>query len=199
MNTNNLRVAQQLKGKRILVTALDLEQREHRGIAVYSKALIRHLHHLGAEVWLLTQFSPRISDLRALPKQTQKIIYSSRTLNELVNGKTTYTSKLEDLIPYLGKLGNRYRRFKRSLRTISNKHFFRASERKVFRLRELSDNPNLRISRLNYLEYVEGVVSLNDIYEESQIAALRKKSQPVKLDLSGFDAFISYDFPFWYL
>ena len=47
---------QPLQGKRVLVTALDLEQREHRGIAVYSKALIRHLRQMGAEVWLLTQF-----------------------------------------------------------------------------------------------------------------------------------------------
>ena len=70
-----------LHGKRILVTALDLEQQEHRGIAVYSKALIRHLKRMGAEVWLLTQFKPIVSDLRQLPKETQRIIYSSRTLN----------------------------------------------------------------------------------------------------------------------
>ena len=92
---------QRLRGKRILVTALDLEQREHRGIAVYSKALIRHLRRMGAEVWLLTQFKPITSDLRQLPKETQRIIYSSRTLNELVHGKTLRTSTLEQLIPFL--------------------------------------------------------------------------------------------------
>ena len=91
---------QHLQGKRILVTALDLEQREHRGIAVYSKALIRHLRRMGAEVWLLTQFKPMTSDLRQLPKETQRIIYSSRTLNELVHGKTLHISKLEQLIPF---------------------------------------------------------------------------------------------------
>ena len=71
---------QRLLGKRVLVTALDLEQREHRGIAVYSKALIRHLRRMGAEVWLLTQFQPITSDLRPLPKETQKIIYSAALL-----------------------------------------------------------------------------------------------------------------------
>ena len=96
---------QLLQGKRILVTALDLEQREHRGIAVYSKALIRHLRRMGAEVWLLTQFKPITSDLRQLPQETQRIIYSSRTLNELVHGKTVHVSKLERLIPFLTKFG----------------------------------------------------------------------------------------------
>ena len=39
-----------LHGRRILVSAYDLEQGEHRGIAVVTKALIRCLHDAGAEV-----------------------------------------------------------------------------------------------------------------------------------------------------
>ena len=39
-----------LKGRKILVTAYDLEQSEHRGIAVYSKSLMQWLHEAGAEV-----------------------------------------------------------------------------------------------------------------------------------------------------
>ena len=48
--------AKPLKGRKILVTAYDLEQNEHRRIAVYSKSLIRCLNEAGAEVWLLTEF-----------------------------------------------------------------------------------------------------------------------------------------------
>ena len=151
---------QLLKGKRILVTALDLEQREHRGIAVYSKALIRHLRRMGAEVWLLTQFKPITSDLRRLPRETQRIIYSSRTLNELVHGKTVHVSRLEQLIPLLSKLGNRYRRIRKSLKGVFIKTSFQFKELRSFHLSELSDNPNLRIKRLDYLQDVEGIVSL---------------------------------------
>ena len=178
-------------GQRLLVTALDLEQREHRGIAVYSKALIRHLHRMGAEVWLLTQFSPKTSDLRSLPKETQKIIYSSRTLNELVNGKTVHVPILERLFPFLSTVGHRYRKLRKALQRVNGKRSFHHKELKSFRLSELSDNPNLRISRLDYLEHVEGIVSLDDVYEASQIAALKKHHQPVTLDLLGFDAFIT--------
>ena len=144
---------QHLQGKRILVTALDLEQREHRGIAVYSKALIRHLRRMGAEVWLLTQFKPMTSDLRQLPKETQRIIYSSRTLNELVHGKTLHISKLEQLIPFFTKFGNRYRRIRKSLKRVFVKTSYRSKELRSFKLNELSDNPNLRINRLDYLQY----------------------------------------------
>ena len=182
---------QPLQGKRVLVTGLDLEQREHRGIAVYSKALIRHLRRMGAEVWLLTQFQPITSDLRSLPKETQRIIYSARTLNELVHGKTIHTPKLERLFPFLAKFGNRYRRIRKGLRRVIGKTSFQQKELKSFRLNELSDNPNLRINRLDYLQDVEGIVSLDDVYEASQVAALRKHLKPVTVDLQGFDAFIT--------
>ena len=61
--------AQPLKGLRILVTAYDLEQGEHRGIAVYSKSVLRCLKQAGAEVWLLTEFFDKLSEkgLRRLP------------------------------------------------------------------------------------------------------------------------------------
>ena len=62
--------AKPLKGRKILITAFDLEQSEHRGIAVYSKSLIRCLNEAGAEVWLLTEFFDKLSEkgLRDLPK-----------------------------------------------------------------------------------------------------------------------------------
>ena len=180
-----------LQGKRVLVTALDLEQREHRGIAVYSKALIRHLRRMGAEVWLLTQFQPIISDLRSLPKETQQITYSARTLNELVHGKTVNTPKLERLFPFLARFGNRYRRLRKGLSRFFGKTSFRYKEMKSFHLSTLSDNPNLRINRLDYLQDVDGIVSLDDVYEASQVAALRRQRKPVSIDLQGFDAFIT--------
>ena len=182
---------QPLQGKRVLVTALDLEQREHRGIAVYSKALIRHLRRMGAEVWLLTQFHPITSDLRSLPKETQHIIYSARTLNALVHGKSVHLTKLELLLPLLAKFGNRYRRIRKGLKRVFSKTSFKQKELKSFRLSELSDNPNLRINRLDYLQDVEGIVSLDDVYEASQLAAFRMHRKPVNIDLKGFDAFIT--------
>ena len=86
--------------------------------------------------------------------------------------------------------GFRYRRLRKFLRFFG-KTSFHSRELKSFRLSELSDNPNLRISRLDYLQNVEGIVSLDDVYEVSQLAALRKQRKPVILDLDGFDAFIT--------
>ena len=64
---------QPLKGRKVLVTGIDLEQSEHRGIAVYSKSLIRCLSDSGAEVWLLTEFFDNLSrrGLKHLPEKTK--------------------------------------------------------------------------------------------------------------------------------
>ena len=43
-----------LKGKKIGITALDLEQMEHRGIAAVTKSLITLLKEYGAEIFLIT-------------------------------------------------------------------------------------------------------------------------------------------------
>ena len=45
-----------LSNLRIAITAVDLEQSEHRGIAHLSKSLISSLTKQGAEVYLLTGF-----------------------------------------------------------------------------------------------------------------------------------------------
>ena len=43
-----------LNGKKIGITAVDLEQKEHRGIAAVNKSLIQLLSKYGAEIYLIT-------------------------------------------------------------------------------------------------------------------------------------------------
>ena len=46
-----------LQGKRIAITAIDLEQKEHRGLAVMAKSLIELLKKYGADVYLITSIN----------------------------------------------------------------------------------------------------------------------------------------------
>ena len=46
-----------LQGKRIAITAVDLVQQEHRGLAVMAKSLIELLNKYGAEVYLITSIT----------------------------------------------------------------------------------------------------------------------------------------------
>ncbi len=183
-----------LQGKRIVLTAIDLEQSEHRGIAVYSKALIKILREAGAEVWLLTQFDTPKKDpiLKRLPKATQVIIQSSKVLNSLATGREP-----DDSIWIEGK-SSLFRKARRIFKLLLNAWELLRRPRKYKRnqvreihLNTLFDNPNLRHERLGYLNNVEGLLCARKVFFASQIAALLKRQKPVQIDLEGFDAFIT--------
>ena len=63
-----------LSQMRVAITAIDLEQAEHRGIAYLSKGLISTLSDLGAEVYLLTGFyGRRLNPLMKLSMSKQSV------------------------------------------------------------------------------------------------------------------------------
>ena len=183
-----------LKGRKILVTAYDLEQNEHRGIAVYSKSLIHCLNEAGAEVWLLTEFFDKLSEkgLRKLPKITQAMIHNARILNSLALGRRerpkTILQRKFALARKAEALGN-YLRF--LIKLVIRPRAYRTRNLYSFQIQELYDNPYLRVERLDYLECVTGIVSAPELYLSSQLAADLKTQQPVRIDLRGFDALIT--------
>ena len=73
------------QGKESSCNRLRPGKNEHRGIAVYSKSLIRCLQGAGAEAWLLTEYFDKSSkkELKNLPKCTQKLIHNSRILDSV--------------------------------------------------------------------------------------------------------------------
>ena len=186
--------SQPLKGRKILVTAYDLEQSEHRGIAVYSKSLMRCLHESGAEVWLLTEFFDKLTKkgLRNLPKQTQAMIHNARILSNLAQGRrdspTTALQRKFRLARKAKKLGPYFRLISNILR---RPRCYKSRDLKSFYLKELYDNPYVRIERMDYLEHVTGIVSAPDLYLSSQLAAELPTLRPVRIDLHGFDALIT--------
>ena len=185
---------QPLQGRKILVTAYDLEQSEHRGIAVYSKSLMRCLHEAGAEVWLLTEFFDKLSDkgLNRLPKSTKAMIHNARILNSLALGRrerpTTVLQRKFKLARKAKQWGNYLRLIVNLLRRPRK---YRTRDLNGFQLQELYDNPYVRIERLDYLECVTGIVSAPELYLATQLAAQLPNLHPVCIDLRGFDALVT--------
>jgi hypothetical protein len=85
-----------LKGMRLVVSGFELEQGEHRGIAVFTKNLLRTLKQLGAEVWLLTEYSPDTQAIKKakLPTAVGTTIFSAEVLENL-NTTETIEANLE--------------------------------------------------------------------------------------------------------
>ena len=86
-----------LKGKRIALTALDLEQEEHRGLAVLSKSLIELLKKYGAEVYLITSINSfRLNPItkRTITRKLRNEIFVADICEKLDKG-TSYRKKFK--------------------------------------------------------------------------------------------------------
>ena len=189
-----MKEARPLTGQRIVVTAYDLEQSEHRGIAVFSKATIRALHALGAEIWLLTEFDDELngSGLRKLPDTTRSIIRTARILDALVHGERGPTHRwAEHKLPFIRKIFHRLRQIDDVLEFVRRPRHFKQNKLKLIAFDDIQDNPYLRHERLDYLRYCKGLICAKRIYFATQVAALMKRQSPVTIDLKGFDAFLT--------
>lgn len=183
-----------LHGRKILVTAYDLEQNEHRGIAVYSKSLVHCLKMAGAEVWLLTEFFDKLSEkgLKRLPEKTQGMIRNARILNSLALGRRERsTTALQRKFKLARKLSNLSRYIQLIINILQRPRTYKLRDLNSFQIRDLYDNPYVRIERLDYLEHVTGIVSAPDIFLATQLAAQLPNLRPVRIDLRGFDALIT--------
>ena len=66
-----------LKNKKILLLAPELENNEHRGIAAYTKALIESLSDSGAEIWLTTSTNLKDLKIQRLKESTKNYIFNT--------------------------------------------------------------------------------------------------------------------------
>lgn len=189
--------AQPLKGLRLLVTDLDLQQREHRGIAVYSKALLKALKAAGAETWLLTDFEPRLKDpgLKRLPLRAQELVFAARVMEGLVSGHGGLRSPYWD--SKLRKSGKvvRLRQLWLRLGELLDQLVPRRYEMSRMRrvpLHEQVDSPYFRQERLSYFDDLDGIVCARHLYANAVRRGLARRPHPLPIRLGpGFDGLIT--------
>jgi len=189
---------QPLAGKRLVVTSFDLQQQEHRGIAVYSKALLRALKQSGAEIWLLTDFDPPIRDssLKRAAWPVKQLVYEARVLHSLAKGyggplspwaavrtisENKWLSRLLGVWLGLRELGDRLKR----------RRSYDLDQLKKIYLHQIVDSPYQRLERLKYFDDLDGLIGARYLYLNAFREALAKPPKPVTLGLGGFDGLIT--------
>jgi len=187
-----------LQGFRVLVTGIDLEQSEHRGIAVYSKGVLKALRQAGAEVWLLTQFDPSMLDVRAsrLPNNTSQMIFAARVLESLNSGRledfaSQQGRSLLRRIPILKQLLAWRDQIQQLIAVVFPMRHFDKRNLRVLPIQQIYDNPYLQTDRLGYLQHVSGLICASDVFVHSYRLAQRRQGHMLRLDLKGFDGLVT--------
>ncbi len=185
-----------LKGKKILVTIQELENKEHRGIASYTKSLIKALNKSEAEIWLLVSMDFKKLKFNNYNQNFINSINSTFISDYLTNG----TEKKSPL-----KIVSRRNKFKKIiyflfenlinissiLKIIFTKKSYNLSNSLEVVFSNKRDNPYLKVERTSYLKYVKGFYLAPDIYESCKISSLLPFNNQIKIDIENFDSIIS--------
>ncbi len=177
-----------LSQMRIAVTAIDLEQDEHRGIAYLSKALITSLSDLGAEVYLLTGFyGRRLNPFMKLAMSPKSVIEvdCADILDQFCDPSSQFQKikkkKNQDLDEDLmTRLINKCVKFKNESKVNLNLlfsifRFYLNRSRfsgRLIKLSNFENTPYFGQERVDYLSKISGFLSIKDIYH---LATLRSK------------------------
>ncbi len=186
-----------LKGLRLVVTDLDLQQTEHRGIAMYSKALLQALKASGAETWLLTDFDPRISDpgLNRLPQETRRLIFGARVMEGLMSGHGGLRSRYWDVKLRKSRALSRLRRLWLQVQELVDQALprrYELSKLKQVNLHEQYDSPYFRQERLSYFSELDGILCARHLYLNASRKALSSSPRPLVIELGpSFDALVT--------
>lgn len=173
-----------LKGKKIAITAYDLQQKEHRGIAQYTKNLIEVLYENGAEIFLITNIgSKRIK--RNKNKAFFEEVCIADICNEFQQGTLTQ--------------GGLYRRgrikfLQKSLIDLIRLLFskFKLSY-KFIKFNYLQKKTHINDSKFEFLNYISGFIVVKGIYNLSFLRSIRflQRIPQLNLEINEMDLIIS--------
>ena len=173
-----------LQGKRIAITAIDLEQKEHRGLAVMAKSLIEVLKKYGADVYLITSINSfRLNRINKyiIKKKLKDEIFIADICTGLEKG-FNYRKKFNQDIIY---------KFKLIFNLIFNiivLHFKNFNLKNyIFILKQIHKDINIFSPRLAYLKNVKGFIFVNGIFNTSRLRSMRLISRCPKLKISKKD------------
>ncbi len=172
-----------LQGKRIAITALELEQKEHRGLAVLSKSLIELFNKYGAEVYLITSFNTfRLRrNNRKMVKKLIDEIFIADICNNLEKG-FSYREEFNSNNIYKFKL------IFNLLLEVFALYFKNFSlKKKFFRLSQIHKDINIFSQRLSYLNDVKGFIFVKQIFNLCRLRSMRLILKNPKLTISKKD------------
>ena len=170
-----------LKGRKIGITALDLEQLEHRGIAAVTKSLIKLLNKYGAEIYLITGLGSRRTGILSkifTSKKLLKEIYISDILSTLQGG-INYREKFNKDIPYKIKLI--------IILIIKILKLFFENFKINYELFEINNSHkfiNIYDKRLEYIKDVKGLIVAKNIFELCRLRSMRILPRTPKLSIN---------------
>lgn len=177
-----------LNGIKIGITAYELEKKEHRGISAVTKSFIKLLNKYGAEVYIITGFYPRRTKFKSLflrRNKLEKEIAISDIFNDLNKG-ANYREEFQ--LSNKNKIKLITHLFFQIILLIKNNFKLKY---KIFELKENHKLINIFNTRMEYLRYVKGFISVKYMFHICRLRSLRLLIRTPELKIQDMDLIIS--------
>ena len=188
------------KNKRILLFAPELEKSEYRGIAFYTKSLVKSLSSLGAEIWLVSSFNPYKLKIKDFNESSRNYICNYEILQKFYNGSsvsflnrnkfftnnrvlnflTSYLNKSKFVIYFLTAL---------HVFLINNKYDKKNTQQIKFNYK--NDNPYLKFEKLSFMQNVAGFLCAPNIAMNFNYRSFFPLKNKIIFNLDYYDFFIT--------
>ena len=175
-----------LKGKRIAITALELENKEHRGISAVIKSTINILSKYGAEIYLITSFEKGIESKNKTKTEINNIyikeIYDF--LNIGIDHRNIFKANKKYKLKIIMELILSY------FKLVLNNFLLRYELYKVENNYKYINNKNPKTS---YLKNVQGFISIRNIFHLCRLRSMRLliKDPILNINIKDIDLVIS--------
>lgn len=187
-----------LSGQRFLVCAYELEQTEHRGIAVFTKGLLQAMKNAGAEIWLLSEYKPKPTHAhyKTLPEGIRKRILAAQVLDFLNTGEKDISAdnplfSLINQIPGLRRLTTLIKPLKQYKPRLKPSEYISENSLTTLPKEYFVNSPYERCERLSYLNNVDGFVCADYCFTDSMNLAKKRKGKVLTIELTHFDGLIT--------
>ena len=157
-----------LKGKKIGITAFDLQKKEHRGIANYTKNLIKVLSENKAEVYIITDIG-----VKRIKENKNESFYQEVAVSDILNifqkGDLDFKNrkkneKIKYIIEFLIRIF-----FDFLFITLNN---FKLKY-KLIKVSKLQKALHISEFKSDYLNYISGFIVVNGIFNKSLLRSFR--------------------------
>ncbi len=186
-----------LENMRIAITSIDLEQAEHRGIAYLSKSIIRSLSEQGAEVYLLTGFYGKRLSVLMRPFMNQCAVNEIDTsdildqLSDPITDNSNKTKKVKQEINILEKTIEKLYSYKLQFKKVFLltksiiRFYLKGSlfSGKLIELKDIKTSPYWGQERIDYLRYINGFLSIPNVFLFSTLRSIRALIFPPTIDI----------------
>ena len=182
-----------------MLFAPELEKKEYRGIAFYTKSLIKALYDSGADIWLVSSINPDNLKIHKFNENSRNYIFNYEILQNFYNGNDlnielkNFSQKylFLNFIPGFKRNNKFIFFFLTAVKTFFQSNKYDKNNTKKINFNYKYDNPYLKFEKLSFMHNISGFITAPNISSNFNYKSFFPFKNKIIFELDFFDCYIT--------